>query len=109
MTDVSQAQDRATSRRMGSLAGLWPFLRPYRGLLIGALLSLVLTASVSLALPMAVRRVVDGFGSGELQLLNEYFVAALALAVLRSSIRGCCLAIPFRPVSQESCCCQGLT
>ena len=82
MTDVSQAQDRATSRRMGSLAGLWPFLRPYRGLLIGALLSLVLTASVSLALPMAVRRVVDGFGSGELQLLNEYFVAALALAAL---------------------------
>ena len=31
-------------------------------------------------------------------------LAALALAVLRLSICGCCLAIPFRPVRQGSCC-----
>ncbi|GAB1377170.1 ABC transporter transmembrane domain-containing protein [Pararhodobacter aggregans] len=82
MTDISKTETRATSRRIGSLAGLWPFLSVYKGLLGGALLALVLTASVSLALPLAVRRVVDGFGAGELQLLNEYFVAALALAGL---------------------------
>ncbi|MCB1389810.1 MAG: ABC transporter, partial [Rhodobacteraceae bacterium] len=79
---MTQSETRATSRRIGSLAGLWPFLARYRGLVWGALLALVLTASVSLALPLAVRRVVDGFGAGELQLLNEYFVAALALAAL---------------------------
>ncbi len=80
MTDTSQTETRAPSRRVGSLAGLWPFLAVYRGLLGGSLVALVLTASVSLALPLAVRRVVDGFGSGELQLLNQYFLAAMALA-----------------------------
>jgi len=82
MTDVSQTEDRNPSRRLGALAGLWPFLRNYRGMLAGALVSLVLTASVSLSLPLAVRRVVDGFSSGELPLLNQYFAAALGLAGL---------------------------
>ena len=82
MTDVSQTENRATSRRIGALSGLWPFLRVYRGLLVGAFVALVLTASVSLALPLAVRRVVDGFGTGELPLLNQYFAAALGLAAL---------------------------
>ena len=82
MSDASQTENRAPSRKIGSLAGLWPYLAAYRGLLLGALVSLVLTAGVSLALPLAVRRVVDGFGTGELPLLNQYFLAALALAGL---------------------------
>ena len=82
MSDLSQTETRATSRRVGSLAGLWPYLAAYKGLLIGALVSLVLTASVSLALPLAVRRVVDGFGTSALPLLNQYFLAALGLAAL---------------------------
>lgn len=82
MTDVSSTEQRSTSRRIGSLAGLWPFLARYRGLLLGAFLALVTTAGVSLTLPLAVRRVVDGFSEGSLQLLNEYFGAALALAFL---------------------------
>jgi ATP-binding cassette subfamily B protein len=82
MTDASQTETRPTSRRVGALSGLWPFLRVYRALLIGSLVSLVLTASVSLSLPLAVRRVVDGFGTGEMQILNQYFGAALALAGL---------------------------
>jgi len=73
---------RATSRKVGALAGLWPFLSRYWMLLAGALLALVLTATVSLALPLAVRRVVDGFGAGDLQLLNQYFAAALGVAAL---------------------------
>ena len=82
MTDTSQTETRAPSRKIGSLAGLWPFLAAYRALLGSALLALVLTAAVSLAMPLAVRRVVDGFGTGELELLNEYFAAALVLAGL---------------------------
>ena len=82
MTDASQTEDRAPSRRVGALAGLWPFLRVYKGLLFGALVALVLTAGVSLSLPLAVRRVVDGFDAGEIILLNQYFGAALALAAL---------------------------
>ncbi|MFN4100768.1 MAG: ABC transporter transmembrane domain-containing protein, partial [Pararhodobacter sp.] len=82
MTDISPTETRAASRRIGSLAGLWPFLRVYKGLLGGAMLALVLTSGVMLALPLAVRRVVDGFDSGDIQLLNEYFIGAFALAGL---------------------------
>ena len=70
--------DRPTTRRIGALSALRPFLRPYRGLLAGAVTALVLTASISLVLPVAVRRVVDGFSEGTL-MLDRYFGAALAI------------------------------
>ena len=73
--------DRGKSRRIGALAGLWPFIRPYRMIALGALVALTVTAAVSLALPIAVRRVVDGFGSNP-RLLDGYFGAALAIAAL---------------------------
>jgi ATP-binding cassette, subfamily B, bacterial len=75
-------EERATSKRVGSLRGLLPFLRPYRGLLLLALIALVLTAAVSLILPLAVRRVVDGFNAGTTELLDQYFGAAIGIAAL---------------------------
>ncbi len=75
-------EDRAKSRKIGALAALWPFLRPYRPLLVAAGLALVLTACVSLILPLAVRRVVDGFETSAERLLDEYFLASFAIAVL---------------------------
>jgi ATP-binding cassette subfamily B protein len=74
--------DRPTSRRVGALRGLAPFLRPYRGQLTLALAALTLTAAVSLALPLAVRRVVDGFNDANAALLDQYFTAALGIAAL---------------------------
>ncbi len=74
--------DREGSKRVGALAELWPFLRPYRQLLIAAVLSLVLTAAVALMLPMAVRRVVDNFGAEDGALLDQYFGAALGIVAL---------------------------
>ena len=83
MADTGPAQEeRATSRNMGALRTLLPFLRPYRGLALAALAALVATAVVSLALPLAVRRVVDGFDQGEAALLNAYFAGALGVAAL---------------------------
>lgn len=73
--------DRPTTKRIGALRALWPFLRPYRGLLAAALVALAVTAGISLVLPLAVRRVVDGFGAGA-QLLDQYFGAALAIVAL---------------------------
>ncbi|MFM2391373.1 MAG: hypothetical protein RLZZ437_2928 [Pseudomonadota bacterium] len=75
-------EERAKSKRVGSLRGLLPFLRPYRGLLVLALLALVLTAGVSLILPLAVRRVVDNFNAGTTQILDQYFGAAIGIAAL---------------------------
>ena len=74
--------DREKSRHVGALSHLWPFLAPYRLLVLGALLALVLTASVSLLLPMAVRRVVDNFGATDGAILDLYFTAALGIAAL---------------------------
>lgn len=75
-------QERATSRKIGVLAALWPFMRPYTPLILAAILALTLTAVVSLVLPLAVRRVVDGFGAGEAALLDQYFGAAIGIAAL---------------------------
>ena len=75
-------QEREKSRRVGALRGLAPFLRPYRGLVVLALLALTLTATVSLMLPMAVRRVIDNFGTKSEALLDRYFLVALGFAAL---------------------------
>ena len=75
-------EEREKSRELGALRALLPFLAPYRGLMIAAILALVLTAMISLTLPLAVRRVIDTFGSGEAELLDQYFVAALIIAGL---------------------------
>jgi len=83
-----QSEERAVSRRVGALRGLWPFLLPYRGLLSLAALALVLTAAVSLVLPIAVRRVVDGFYADSTTLLDQYFLAALGIAALLSAGTG---------------------
>ena len=79
MADTTTEQ-RAKSKKVGALRGLWPFLRPYRPMMIAAGLALVLTASVSLILPMAVRRVIDNFNAGDLSLVDKYFGAALLIA-----------------------------
>jgi ATP-binding cassette, subfamily B, bacterial len=78
----SEAQNRETSRKVGALSDLWPFVAPYRVMMAGAICALVLTACVSLVLPLAARRVIDNFNSGQVELLNQYFAAAIAIAAL---------------------------
>ncbi|MBE0554227.1 MAG: ATP-binding cassette domain-containing protein [Rhodobacteraceae bacterium] len=78
---TQNGEERAKSRRVGALAALYPFIRPYRAMAAMAGAALVLTSAVSLALPLAVRRVVDGFGES-IQLLDQYFLAALGIAAL---------------------------
>tara|TARA_R110002049_G_scaffold23781_6_gene84713 strand:+ start:104815 stop:106623 length:1809 start_codon:yes stop_codon:yes gene_type:complete len=75
-------EEREKSRRIGALGALAPFMRPYKMLMLAAAMALTLTAVISLTLPLAVRRVIDNFGTGETALLDQYFVAALAIAAL---------------------------
>ncbi|MFN4154709.1 MAG: ABC transporter transmembrane domain-containing protein [Paracoccaceae bacterium] len=74
-------EDRAKSKQVSALTGLLPFLMPYRRLLLLALLALILTAAVSLVLPLAVRRVVDNFNA-DVVILDQYFGAAIIIAGL---------------------------
>ena len=49
--------DRPRSRHVGALARLWPFMAPYWKMIVLAFLALVLTASISLVLPVARKRI----------------------------------------------------
>ena len=70
---------RPQSKDLRALKGLIPFLQPYTVILIAAFFALVITAGLSLALPLAVRRVIDGFGK-EIALMDQYFTAAIIIA-----------------------------
>ncbi len=75
-------QERAASKNVRDLGALWPFILPYRGMLFAAIAALISTAVISLILPLAVRRVVDGFETSAVELLDSYFIAALGIAML---------------------------
>lgn len=62
------------------MRGLLPFFAPYARIGTAALATLVATACISLVLPLAVRRVVDGFETSAAALLDSYFLAALGIA-----------------------------
>ncbi|MFK7745562.1 MAG: ABC transporter transmembrane domain-containing protein [Roseobacter sp.] len=77
-----QTEEREKSKKLSALKALLPFLAPYRVLVACALAALVVTACISLTLPLAVRRVVDNFYSKDAQTLDLYFAAALGIAAL---------------------------
>lgn len=77
-------RDRSKSRRVAALKELWPFLKPYKIMILAAFIALTLTAVVSLILPLAVRRVVDTFSLGNTIISDQYFVAAIGIAGLLS-------------------------
>ena len=88
MTNVNVAdadpRDRSKSKRVSALKELWPFLKPYKLMILTAFIVLTLTAVISLILPLAVRRVVDTFSLGNSIILDQYFVAAIGIAGLLS-------------------------
>ncbi|WP_299045735.1 ABC transporter transmembrane domain-containing protein [uncultured Tateyamaria sp.] len=75
-------QEREKSKKIGALRALWPFILPYWKLMLAAIAALVSTAIVSLALPLAVRRVVDNFNTADSEILDLYFLAAIGIAGL---------------------------
>jgi ATP-binding cassette subfamily B protein len=80
---VSVPADRPKSRSLGPLRALLPYLRPYRGVLVLALLALLVAAAAMLALPVALRFLIDnGISSKSSDTINQYFVAFLAAAAV---------------------------
>ncbi len=74
--------ERERGRSVGAIRGLWPFVRPYGGYVWAAFLALTITAMLSLSLPIAVRRVVDGFFGAAMRMVDLYFAAAIGIAAL---------------------------
>ncbi|KPB00296.1 ABC transporter transmembrane domain-containing protein [Ahrensia marina] len=82
--------DRAKSKSVRPLAALLPYLARYKKLVIGAVVSLFLAAFTTLALPTAVRRVIDhGFSDENAALVNNYFTVLLAIAMLLAIASAC--------------------
>ena len=79
---MSATDQREKAKKISGLSALWPFVLPYRLLMAAAIFALVLTAMISLALPLAVRRVIDNFGTADGTILDQYFLAAIAIAAL---------------------------
>ena len=65
------------------LASLLPYIGRYRGRALLALAALVLAALTTLAVPLAVRRMIDfGFTERGLSLINSYFLVLIGIAAL---------------------------
>jgi ATP-binding cassette, subfamily B, bacterial len=82
MSERSAAAEREKAVTVRPLRSLWPFMRPYRLLILGALVALTLTAGLSLSLPIAVRRIVDIFFGDSRGLIDSYFLAAIGISLL---------------------------
>tara|TARA_B110000908_G_scaffold170455_1_gene230084 strand:+ start:1091 stop:2902 length:1812 start_codon:yes stop_codon:yes gene_type:complete len=78
----SAIDEREKSKQIGALGALWPYMSPYRLLMLAAIFALVLTAMISLTLPLAVRRVIDNFSTADGAILDQYFLAAIGIAAL---------------------------
>jgi ATP-binding cassette subfamily B protein len=75
----------APSRRpaLKPLASLLPFIRPHRGLAAAALVALTVAALATLAVPLAVRRMIDfGFSGQDASLINSYFAVMIAVVAV---------------------------
>ena len=82
MSQPNRPKERQPSKKLGALSGLLPFLFPYKGLIVASGLALIITAGLSLILPLAVRRVIDTFENGNESILDLYFAAILVVAAL---------------------------
>lgn len=82
MADIGGSLD-GRSRSIRPLRRLFPYITRYRTLVVGAIISLIVAAVTTLALPMAVRRMIDhGFEASSATFIAEYFAALVAMAAL---------------------------
>ncbi len=81
-TTLTLSNPRKTS--LATLAGLFPFLKPYRRQFILAAIALVVAASATLAIPYAFKQMIDlGFGAAGSQSsehVDLYFIALFGVA-----------------------------
>ncbi|MEM9046651.1 MAG: ABC transporter transmembrane domain-containing protein [Pseudomonadota bacterium] len=80
LNDITPPDKREKSTKIGPLRGLLPFLAPYRGLIAGVVIALLTAAGFTLILPIAFRRVIDGFTAENAGLIDQYFMALLGVA-----------------------------
>ena len=79
----AETLNREPSKKLRPLHLLAPFLRPYRTVIILAFIALTLAASATLAVPFAVRFMIDqGFSKNEVTVVDQFFWALFAIAAV---------------------------
>ena len=77
--------DRPKADSLRPLRTLWPFIRPYAGTLAAAMAALLLASAAMLAMPVALRYLIDsGFASGNAVNMERYFLWFLAASLVFS-------------------------
>jgi ATP-binding cassette subfamily B protein len=80
---LAQPEKQTTTRSLKPLGRLLPYLLRYKKLVGGAIFFVILASVTTLALPLAVRRIIDvGFTHSDPALINTYFSMLVVLAVL---------------------------
>jgi ATP-binding cassette subfamily B protein len=90
------ATDKPRARQIGALRLLWPFLKPHRALAIGWLVFLGLSSGATLALPVALRYMINSFKAASVVVINETFVGLFAVALViafATAARYFCIAL----------------
>ena len=86
---MKEVIDRPASKKLGPLKKLLPFARPYVPQIGLALTFLVLGATATLSLPVAVRHMIDlGFSPEHQDAITRYFVIMFAVAVAMAIFTG---------------------
>lgn len=83
MSDIeTQSQDRPKGESLRPLRMLVPFIAPYKGILLVAIVALLLSSAALLAMPIAVRNVIDhGFSVEDAANVDRYFLLLLLFSL----------------------------
>ncbi len=80
---ADSAADRPKGKSLRPLRALLPYLAPHWGVLAAALAALLVAAAAQLALPIALRSLIDeGLAVRDAATINRYFILFLAAAVV---------------------------
>ncbi len=80
---MNDTADRPRAKSLNPLLALIPFIRPYRAMLAAALAALLVASVAMLALPVALRQLIDhGIVTKNAGTVNLYFMGFLAAAVV---------------------------
>ncbi len=79
---MSTPEERPSAKSLHPLWALLPFLRPYWGMMAAASFALLIAAGAQLALPLALRQLIDLMAERDASTINRWFLALLAAAVV---------------------------
>ena len=87
--EPAEAANAKTRRSLRPLLALKPYLLRHKRMIVGALVALIVSALAMLAIPMAVRRMIDvGFVSHDGSLINHYFEMLIVIGLLLALASG---------------------